>query len=176
MLDAWLTKIAAADLVCVDTETTGLDALVAELVGISLSAEEGVACYIPLAHRTGEDQLDRQAVLEQMRPWLEDPKRYKVGQNLKYDTHIFASYGIALQGIQHDTLLESYVLESHLAHNMDSLAERHLGVKTIRYEEVCGKGVHQIGFDQVDLATATNYAAEDADITLLLHHFLWPQI
>jgi DNA polymerase-1 len=175
-LDAWLAKIAAADLVCIDTETTGLDALVAELVGISLCAEEGVACYIPLAHRTGEDQLDRQSVLDQMRPWLEDPKRHKVGQNLKYDTHIFANYGITLRGIQHDTLLESYVLESHLAHNMDSLAERHLGVKTIRYEEVCGKGVHQIGFDQVDLATATNYAAEDADITLRLHHFLWPQI
>ena len=175
-LEAWLDKIAAADLVCIDTETTGLDALVAELVGISLSAEEGVACYIPLAHRTGEDQLDRQSVLDQMRPWLEDPKRHKVGQNLKYDTHIFANYGITLRGIQHDTLLESYVLESHLAHNMDSLAERHLGVKTIRYEEVCGKGVHQIGFDQVDLATATNYAAEDADITLRLHHFLWPQI
>jgi DNA polymerase-1 len=162
--------------VCIDTETTGLDALVAELVGISLSAEEGVACYIPLAHRTGEDQLDRQSVLDQMRPWLEDPKRHKLGQNLKYDAHIFANYGITLRGIQHDTLLESYVLESHLAHNMDSLAERHLGVKTIRYEEVCGKGVHQIGFDQVDLATATNYAAEDADITLRLHHFLWPQI
>ena len=175
-LDAWLAKIAAADLVCIDTETTGLDALVAELVGISLCAEEGVACYIPLAHRTGEDQLDRQSVLDQMRPWLEDPKRHKVGQNLKYDAHIFANYGITLRGIQHDTLLESYVLESHLAHNMDSLAERHLGVKTIRYEEVCGKGVHQIGFDQVDLATATNYAAEDADITLRLHHFLWPQI
>ena len=175
-LEAWLAKIAAADLVCIDTETTGLDALVAELVGISLSAEEGVACYIPLAHRTGEDQLDRQSVLDQMRPWLEDPKRHKVGQNLKYDAHIFANYGITLRGIQHDTLLESYVLESHLAHNMDSLAERHLGVKTIRYEEVCGKGVHQIGFDQVDLATATNYAAEDADITLRLHHFLWPQI
>jgi DNA polymerase-1 len=175
-LDAWLAKIAAADLVCIDTETTGLDALVAELVGISLSAEEGVACYIPLAHRTGEDQLDRQSVLDQMRPWLEDPKRHKLGQNLKYDAHIFANYGITLRGIQHDTLLESYVLESHLAHNMDSLAERHLGVKTIRYEEVCGKGVHQIGFDQVDLATATNYAAEDADITLRLHHFLWPQI
>ena len=175
-LDVWLAKIAAADLVCVDTETTGLDALVAELVGISLSAEEGVACYIPLAHRTGEDQLDRQAVLDQMRPWLEDPKCHKLGQNLKYDAHIFANYGITLRGIQHDTLLESYVLESHLAHNMDSLAERHLGVKTIRYEEVCGKGVHQIGFDQVDLATATNYAAEDADITLRLHHFLWPQI
>jgi DNA polymerase-1 len=175
-LEAWLAKIAAADLVCIDTETTGLDALVAELVGISLSAEEGVACYIPLAHRTGEDQLDRQSVLNQMRPWLEDPKRHKLGQNLKYDAHIFANYGITLRGIQHDTLLESYVLESHLAHNMDSLAERHLGVKTIRYEEVCGKGVHQIGFDQVDLATATNYAAEDADITLRLHHFLWPQI
>jgi DNA polymerase-1 len=175
-LDAWLANITAADLVCIDTETTGLDALVAELVGISLCAQEGIACYIPLAHRTGEDQLDRQSVLDQLRLWLEDAQRHKLGQNLKYDTHIFANYGITLRGIQHDTLLESYVLESHLAHNMDSLAERHLGVKTIRYEEVCGKGAHQIGFDQVDLATATNYAAEDADITLRLHHFLWPQI
>ncbi|MDP3621861.1 MAG: DNA polymerase I [Polynucleobacter sp.] len=172
----WQSKIATAELVCIDTETTGLDALVAELVGISLSVAEGEACYIPVAHRTGETQLDRAWVLEQLRPWLEDPKRHKVGQNLKYDSHIFANYGITLSGVEHDTLLESYVLESHLAHNMDSLAERHLGVKTIRYEEVCGKGVHQIGFDQVDLKTACHYAAEDADITLRLHHFLWPQI
>jgi DNA polymerase-1 len=107
---------------------------------------------------------------------LENPAAKKVGQNLKYDIHIFANYQIRVQGVEHDTLLESYVLESHLSHSMDSLAQRHLGIKTIQYEEVCGKGVHQIGFDQVDLKTATEYAAEDADITLRLHEFLWPQI
>ncbi|MCE7506601.1 DNA polymerase I [Polynucleobacter sp. IMCC30063] len=174
--ERWLAKLQQAQLVAVDTETTSLDALAAELVGISFSVEAGKACYIPVAHRTGETQLDRAWVLERLLPWLEDASKAKVGQNLKYDAHIFANYGITLQGIAFDTLLESYVLESHLPHNMDSMAERHLGIKTIRYEEVCGKGVHQIGFDQVDLATACNYAAEDADITLRLHQFLWPQI
>ena len=175
-LDRWLKKIESAQLTAVDTETTGLDALAAELVGISLSVTPGEACYIPVAHRNGETQLDRNLVLSRMRSWLESSSHTKVGQNLKYDSHIFANYGITLGGIQFDTLLESYVLESHLPHNMDSLAERHLGVKTIRYEEVCGKGVHQIGFDQVDLKIATDYAAEDADITLRLHLELWPQI
>ena len=175
-LNRWLKKIESAQLTAVDTETTGLDALAAELVGISLSVTPGEACYIPLAHRNGETQLDRNLVLSRMRSWLESSSHAKVGQNLKYDSHIFANYGITLGGIQFDTLLESYVLESHLPHNMDSLAERHLGVKTIRYEEVCGKGVHQIGFDQVDLKIATDYAAEDADITLRLHLELWPQI
>ena len=175
-LDRWLKKIESAQLTAVDTETTGLDALAAELVGISLSVTPGEACYIPVAHRNGETQLDRNLVLSRMRSWLESSSHAKVGQNLKYDSHIFANYGITLGGIQFDTLLESYVLESHLPHNMDSLAERHLGVKTIRYEEVCGKGVHQIGFDQVDLQIATDYAAEDADITLRLHLELWPQI
>jgi DNA polymerase-1 len=174
--ERWFAKLQQAELVAVDTETTGLDALVAELVGISFAVEAGEACYIPVAHRTGETQLDRAWVLARLLPWLEDASKAKVGQNLKYDAHIFANYGITLQGIAFDTLLESYVLESHLPHNMDSMAERHLGIKTIRYEEVCGKGVHQIGFDQVDLATACNYAAEDADITLRLHQFLWPQI
>jgi DNA polymerase I len=174
--ERWLAKLQQAELVAVDTETTGLDALVAELVGISFSVEVGEACYIPVAHRTSETHLDRAWVLGRLAPWLEDASKAKVGQNLKYDAHIFANYGITLQGIAFDTLLESYVLESHLPHNMDSMAERHLGIKTIRYEEVCGKGVHQIGFDQVDLATASNYAAEDADITLRLHQFLWPQI
>jgi DNA polymerase-1 len=175
-LDKWLQKIDAAQLTAVDTETTSLDALAAELVGISLSVKPGEACYIPVAHRNGEVQLDRVTVLARMKPWLESKTHLKVGQNLKYDAHIFANYGITLNGIAFDTLLESYVLESHLPHNMDSLAERHLGMKTIRYEEVCGKGVHQIGFDQVDLKIATDYAAEDADITLRLHLELWPQI
>ncbi len=175
-LDRWLKKIENAKLTAVDTETTGLDALAAELVGISLCASPGDACYIPVAHRNGEDQLSRELVLAKLKPWLESSTHFKVGQNLKYDAHIFANHGITLQGIQFDTLLESYVLESHMPHNMDSLAERHLGMKTIRYEEVCGKGVHQIGFDQVDLKIATDYAAEDADITLRLHLALWPQI
>ena len=172
----WLKKISTAKLTCIDTETTSLDALQAQLVGISLSVKAGEACYIPVAHRTGEEQLERSWVLEQLKPWLENPAAKKVGQNLKYDIHIFANYQIQVQGVEHDTLLESYVLESHLSHSMDSLAQRHLGIKTIQYEEVCGKGVHQIGFDQVDLKTATEYAAEDADITLRLHEFLWPQI
>ena len=175
-LDRWLKKMEVAQLTAVDTETTGLDALSAELVGISLCISPGEACYIPVAHRNGEEQLSRDLVLARLRPWLESSAHFKVGQNLKYDAHIFANYGITLQGIQFDTLLESYVLESHMPHNMDSLAERHLGIKTIRYEEVCGKGVHQIGFDQVDLKIATDYAAEDADITLRLHLALWPQI
>jgi DNA polymerase-1 len=174
--EAWFRKISQAKLTCIDTETTSLDALQAELVGISLSVQVGEACYIPLGHRTGEEQLERAWVLQQLKPWLENPNAKKLGQNLKYDIHIFGNYQIQVQGIEHDTLLESYVLESHLSHSMDSLAQRHLGIKTITYEEVCGKGVHQIGFDQVDLKTATNYAAEDADITLRLHAFLWPQL
>ncbi|QWE24365.1 DNA polymerase I [Polynucleobacter sp. AP-Elch-400A-B2] len=175
-LDRWIKKIEGATLTAVDTETTSLDALAAELVGISLCVTPGEACYIPVAHRNGETQLSRELVLARMKPWLESATNLKVGQNLKYDSHIFANYGITLQGIAFDTMLESYVLESHMPHNMDNLAERHLGMKTIKYEEVCGKGVHQIGFDQVDLKIATDYAAEDADITMRLHHVLWPQI
>ena len=175
-LDKWIQKIQGASLTAVDTETTSLDALAAQLVGISLSVNTGEACYIPVGHLNAPEQLKREYVLDRLKPWLESKTHFKVGQNLKYDAHIFANYGIALQGVQFDTLLESYVLESHMPHNMDNLAERHLGMKTIKYEEVCGKGVHQIGFDQVDLQTATKYAAEDADITLRLHLVLWPQI
>ena len=175
-LDKWIQKIQEASLTAVDTETTSLDALAAELVGISLSVTPGEACYIPVGHLNAPEQLKREYVLDRLKPWLENKTHCKVGQNLKYDAHIFANYGITLQGVEFDTLLESYVLESHMPHNMDSLAERHLGMKTIKYEEVCGKGVHQIGFDQVDLQTATQYAAEDADITLRLHCALWPQI
>jgi DNA polymerase-1 len=175
-LNIWLEKIQQAALTCVDTETTGLDALRVSLVGISLAVSPGEACYIPLAHTTNEDQLDKQWVLSQLKPWLESDEHKKLGQNLKYDIHIFANEGIALGGVLHDTLLQSYVLESHRSHDMDSLAQRHLGEKTVTYEEVCGKGVHQITFDQVNLETATNYAAEDADITLRLHHAMYPAI
>jgi len=177
-LDAWLKTIGQAELVSIDTETTGLDPLTSRLVGISLSVETHRAAYLPIHHRYAgaPDQLDEATVLATLQPWLEDPAQRKVGQNLKYDAHIFANHGIRLRGVEHDTLLQSYVLESHKPHDMDNLAERHLGVKTVTYAEVCGKGAKQIGFDQVDLDTATNYAAEDADITLQLHQALYPQI
>ena len=177
-LDTWLAKISTATLVSLDTETTSLDPLAARLVGISLSVEPGHAAYIPLAHNYAgaPAQLDLDAVLARLKQWLEDPRKHKLGQNLKYDTHVFANHGIRLAGILHDTLLQSYVLESHKPHNMDDLALRHLGVKTITFEEVAGKGAGQIGFDQVSVERATEYAAEDADITLQLHRALFPQI
>ena len=177
-LDAWLEKILAADLVCVDTETTGLDMMNAQLVGMSFAITPHQAAYLPLAHvyPGAPDQLDRAQVLGKFKPWLESPKHKKLGQNLKYDMHIFANHGIALAGIHDDTLLQSYVLESHKPHDMDNLALRHLNVKTISFADVAGKGAKQICFDQVDIATATHYAAEDADITLQLHLNLSPQI
>ncbi len=177
-LDAWLATISAAALVSLDTETTSLDPLAARLVGISLAAEPGRAAYVPLTHNYAgaPPQLDLDAVLAKLKPWLEDARHHKVGQNLKYDTHVFANHGIHLTGVLHDTLLQSYVLESHKSHNMDDLATRHLGVKTITFEEVAGKGASQIGFDQVSVESAAEYAAEDADITLQLHHALYPQI
>ncbi len=177
-LEAWLAKIAAAELTCIDTETTGLDPLTAQLVGISLSVAPGEACYIPLAHRYpgAPDQLARDAVLARLRPWLESDAHAKVGQNLKYDCHVFANHGVRVAGIAHDTLLQSYVLESHRRHDMDDLALRHLNETTITYEQVAGKGASQIGFDEVSLERATEYAAEDADITLRLHRTLYPQV
>jgi DNA polymerase I len=177
-LDQWLDKINAAALTAVDTETTSLEPMNAQLVGISLSTEAGSAAYIPVAHNYPDapQQLSRDFVLSKMKSWLEDPSKAKVGQNLKYDSHVFANHGIQLQGILHDTLLESYVFESHKSHDMDSLALRHLAHKTISFEEVCGKGANQITFDQVDIERATAYAAEDADITLRLHQAMWPQI
>jgi len=175
-LNHWIEKISNAELTSFDTETTGLEPMHSELVGISLSVEPGEACYIPLKHMTNEDQLDRSETLAILKPWLENKDAAKVGQNLKFDWHILANHGINLQGIVHDTLLQSYVYESHRSHDMDSLAQRHLGIKTITFEEVCGKGASQISFDQVDISTATQYAAEDADITLRLHHYLWPLI
>jgi DNA polymerase-1 len=177
-LNAWLEKLNAAQLVSIDTETTGLDPMRAELVGISLCFECGHAAYIPLMHHYigAPRQLERQYVLEKLRCWLENAGKHKVGQNLKYDKHIFANYGLCLNGIAHDTLLQSYVLESHKPHNMDSLALRHLDVKTISYDEVTGKGAQRIGFEQVAVETATDYAAEDADVTLRLHQYLYPRI
>ena len=177
-LDRWLKKIDGAELTALDTETTSLEAMQAQLVGISLCCEPGVAAYIPLAHRYpgAPDQLARETVLAALKPWLENPDKRKLGQHLKYDSHVLANAGIALRGIAHDTLLQSYVLEAHRSHDMDSLALRHLDRKTISYEEVCGKGAAQIGFDEVEISRATEYAAEDADITLQLHHVLWPRI
>jgi DNA polymerase-1 len=177
-LNAWLERILAAELVCVDTETTGLDVMNAQIVGISFAITPHEAVYLPLAHiyPGAPDQLNREAVLQILKPWLESAQHKKLGQNLKYDAHIFANHGIRLAGIAEDTLLQSYVLESHKPHDMDNLALRHLNVKTISYAEVVGKGVKQLCFDQVDLDIATRYAAEDADITLQLHQCLEPQI
>ncbi len=177
-LEAWLKRVEAAELVAVDTETTSLDPQTARLVGISLSVEPEHAAYLPLAHRYAGApvQLAMESTMVRLKPWLESPIPTKVGQNLKYDMHVFANHGVHLRGIAHDTLLQSYVLESHKPHDMDSLAERHLGVKTISYAEVAGKGASQIPFDQVGVERATDYAAEDADITLQLHRKLYPQI
>jgi len=178
-LDSWIGKITAAKLTGFDTETTSLDYMEASIVGLSLSVAPGEACYVPLSHDYPEapQQLDRDDVLEQLRGWLEDNTRLKVGHNLKYDAHVLANHGIKLAGMAFDTMLESYVLNSTATrHDMDSVASRYLGVATTKYEEVAGKGAKQIGFDQVPLEQAAPYAAEDADITLRLHHELWPQI
>ena len=177
-LDVWLAKLLAADLVCLDTETTSLDVMQAQMVGMSFAITPNEAAYLPLAHiyPGAPDQLQREAVLLKLKPWLESAEHKKLGQNLKYDQHIFANHGIALAGIHDDTLLQSYVLESHKPHDMDNLALRHLNLKTISYTEVVGKGAKQICFDQVDLDIATRYAAEDADITLRLHQALAPQV
>ncbi|MFK0377896.1 DNA polymerase I [Pandoraea sp. NPDC090278] len=176
--DAWLKIIESAELTAFDTETTSLDAMQAQLVGLSFSCEPGRAAYIPVAHRApGEvEQLPRDEVIARLKHWLESPDHKKVGQNLKYDAHVLENYGVILGGIAHDTLLESYVLESHRSHDMDSLASRHLGVTTVKYEDVCGKGAKQIGFDDVSVERATEYAAEDADITLRLHRALYPDV
>ncbi len=177
-LEAWLEKITQADLVCLDTETTGLDVMNAQLVGISFAIEPHYAAYLPLAHYYpgASDQLNCEHMLQKLKSWLESAQHKKLGQNLKYDQHIFANHGIALAGIHDDTLLQSYVLESHKPHDLENMVLRHLGLKTIPYADLVGKGAKQIGFDQVDLETATRYAAEDADITLQLHQHFAPQL
>jgi DNA polymerase I len=176
--DAWLSTVQAADLTALDTETTSLDDMLAEIVGISFSVEPGKAAYIPLAHRYPDapEQLPREEVLAKLKPWLEDPKALKLGQHIKYDRHVFANHGIEVQGYAHDTMLQSYVLEVHMPHGLSSLALRHLGRSGITYEDLCGKGVHQISFDQVDIAKAAEYSSEDSEQTLDVHRVLWPQI
>ena len=178
-LDRWIAKLGAAALACVDTETTSLDPMAAQLVGISFSVAAGQAAYVPLTHRYGgaPPQLATDAVLAKLRPWLEDAAQLKVGQNAKYDCHVFANHGVALRGVAHDTLLQSYVLESHQRHDMDALAMRFLGASgLLQYADVAGKGASQIPFDQVDIQRAADYSAEDADVTLQLHGALLPRI
>jgi DNA polymerase-1 len=174
----WLAKIDAAELTALDTETTSLDPFAARIVGISLATAPGEACYIPVAHHYAgvPDQLPRDEVLARLKPWLESPSHAKLGQHLKYDQHVLANHGIALAGVVHDTLLQSYVLESDKGHDLGQLASRHLGLDTISYESLCGKGAAQIGFDQVDVAIASEYSAEDSDITLRVHQALLPRI
>jgi DNA polymerase-1 len=178
-LDRWIAKLEAAPISTLDTETTSLDPMAAELVGISVSAAPGEGAYIPLTHRYAgvPAQLATKHVIEKMRPWLEDPQKPKVGQNAKYDRHVFANHGVMVQGVTHDTLLQSYVLQSHQRHDMDALATRFLGATGLtQYADVAGKGAAMIPFDQVDIERATAYSAEDADVTLQLHGALYPRI
>ncbi len=177
-LQRWLERVSAAPLTALDTETDSLDALRARLVGISLSTEPGQAAYIPLRHEGPDapEQLPLDRVLAALRPWLEDATRAKLGQHVKYDAHVFANHGIAVRGYVHDTMLESYVLEAHKPHGLESLAERHLGRRGLSYEDLCGKGVHQIPFAQVEVAKAARYSCEDSEMCLHVHRTLWPRL
>ncbi len=178
-LDAWIARLRDAPLVSFDTETDSLDYLRARIVGLSFAVTPGEAAYVPLAHTYAgaPPQLDPAQVLAALKDWLEDPDRPKLGHHLKYDKHVLANHGIDLRGQRFDSMLESYVLNSVATrHDMDSVAERYLGIRTIHYEDVAGKGAKQIPFAEVDVDRATDYAAEDADVTLQLHQALWPQI
>ena len=174
----WLAVIKAADLVALDTETDSLDSMKARLVGLSFAVEPGRAAYIPLGHNYPDapEQLPLAEVLQRLRPWLEDAGRAKVGQNIKYDLHVLQNAGITVRGYAHDTLLQSYVLEAHKPHSLESLAERHLHRKGLSYEDVCGKGVNQISFAQVDVQKASEYSGEDSEMTLQVHGKLMPQV
>jgi DNA polymerase I len=176
--DRWLARLEAAGLAAIDTETTSLDEMVAQIVGISFSVTPGEAAYIPLQHAGPDapEQLPLDEVLAKLKPWLENPANHKLGQHIKYDRHVFANHGIEVQGYVHDTMLQSYVLEVHKPHGLSSLAERHLGRSGITYEDLCGKGAHQISFAQVAVEKAAEYSCEDSDQTLDVHLALWPQI
>ena len=180
-LDAWLARLDAAAVVSLDTETTGLDPMQARLVGISFAIADGIAvsaAYLPLGHSYAgaPTQLPFAETLARLKPWLESDRHHKLGQNLKYDRHIFANHGVRLAGVVEDTLLQSYVLESDKPHDLGSLAARHCGLSTISYDAVTGKGANRISFAQVELARAAEYAAEDADVTLRVHQVLRPQL
>jgi DNA polymerase-1 len=178
-LEHWLQRLEQAELFAFDTETTSLDYMQAELVGLSFAITAGEAAYVPLAHiaEGTPPQLDREQTLARMKALLENPQQRKVGQNLKYDKNVLANHGIDLQGIVHDTMLESYVLDSTASrHDMDSLALKYLSYKTVTFEDIAGKGKDQLRFDQIALEPAAHYAAEDADITLRLHQTLWPKL
>src|SRR5688572_152732 len=176
--ERWMKAIEAADLVSFDVETDSLEPMTARIVGVSFAIEPGSACYIPLAHRYpgAPDQLDRDKVLARIAPWLASERNAKLGQNVKFDQHALANHGLPLAGVAHDTMLQSYVLESHKAHDMDSLAWRQLDWKTLPYTEVCGKGANQICFDQVSVERATAYSGEDVDVTVRLHRKLYPRV
>ena len=176
--DTWLPRLEAAECVAIDTETTSLDAMRADLVGISWSVKPGEAAYLPLRHE-GPDapvQLPLLEVLARLKAWLENPLKLKVGQHVKYDRHVFANQGIEVRGYAHDTMLQSYVLEVHKPHSLTSLALRHVGRTGLTYEDMCGKGAHQISFAQVDVDKASEYSCEDADQCLDVHGVLWPRI
>jgi len=178
-LERWLARLETAELFAFDTETTSLNYMEAQVVGVSFAVRPGEAAYVPLAHDYlgAPAQLDRTEVLARLRPLLEDPARAKVGQNLKYDASVLANHGITLRGIRHDTMLESYLLDSTATrHDMNSLALKYLGYKTIHFEDIAGKGARQLTFNQIKVEDAGPYAAEDADITLRLHEALWPQL
>ncbi|OXR49228.1 DNA polymerase I [Pusillimonas sp. T2] len=176
--DKWLDLITQADLVAVDTETTSLDPMQAQMVGVSFAVAAGKACYIPVAHRGPDrvEQLPRNEVLERLRPWLEDASAVKLLHNAKYDAHVFMNHGVRVAGITEDTMLQAYVLESHRRVNLQELAERWLGRQGVSYEALCGKGAKQIGFDEVDVEKASFYGSEDADFTLQLHQVLRPKV
>ncbi len=177
-LAAWLDRLRAAELCALDTETDSLDPMRARIVGISFAVRPGEAAYVPLRHDGpgAPDQLPLEAVLAALKPWLEDADAAKVGQNIKYDSHVLANHGIAVRGWRHDTLLQSYVFEAHLPHGLEKLAERHLGRQGLSYEQLCGKGVNQIPFSQVDVERATQYSGEDSEMTLQVHQVLYPQL
>ncbi|MBD9400705.1 DNA polymerase I [Comamonas sp. CMM02] len=177
-LDQWLGKIQAATLTAIDTETDSLDEMLAQIVGISFSVQVGEAAYIPLRHEGMDvpEQLPLTMVLERLKPWLENPSMKKLGQNVKYDQHVFANHGISVRGYAHDTMLQSYVLEVHRPHNLTSLALRHVNRTGMTYEDLCGKGKGQIPFAQVAVDKAAAYSCEDSDQTLDVHGVLWPQL